>query len=102
MKAEDNPTPSAAAAEPAPAAWWVMLCCAVTVGVVAGFGAVAFRGMIGGFHNLLFLGQWSFNYDANLHTPPSPWGAGVILAPVLGAIGVASPASVVARTLRQR
>jgi hypothetical protein len=33
-----------------------MLLCALTVGVVAGFGAVVFRNMIGGFHNLLFLG----------------------------------------------
>ena len=40
-------------------------------------------------HNLLFLGQWSFDYDANVHTPPSPWGAWIILVPVLGAIGVA-------------
>jgi chloride channel protein, CIC family len=63
--------------------------CALAVGVIAGFGAVVFRAMIGGFHNLLFLGLWSFDYDANVHTPPSPWGAWVILVPVLGAIGVA-------------
>ena len=66
-----------------------MISCALAVGVVAGFGAVAFRAMIGGFHNLLFLGQWSLSYDANVHTPPSPWGAGIILAPVIGAVGVA-------------
>jgi CIC family chloride channel protein len=66
-----------------------MVLCALAVGVIAGFGAVLFRAMIGGFHNLLFLGQWSFDYDANVHTPPSPWGAWVILVPVLGAIGVA-------------
>ena len=41
------------------------------------------------FHNLLFLGQWSFGYDANVHTPPGPWGPFVILVPVLGAAGVA-------------
>jgi H+/Cl- antiporter ClcA len=66
-----------------------MILCSLAVGVVAGFGAVAFRAMIGGFHNLLFLGQWSFAYDANVHTLPSPWGAGIILVPVVGAIGVA-------------
>ncbi|MGA7385574.1 MAG: chloride channel protein [Methylocella sp.] len=66
-----------------------MVLCALAVGVIAGFGAVIFRAMIGGFHNLLFLGQWSFDYDANVHTAPSPWGAWVILVPVLGAIGVA-------------
>lgn len=75
--------------EPGPAAWWMMGLCALAVGVIAGFGAVVFRAMIGGFHNLLFLGLWSFDYEANVHTPPSPWGAWIILVPVLGAIGVA-------------
>jgi CIC family chloride channel protein len=75
--------------EPQPVAWWVMVLCSLAVGVIAGLGAVVFRAMIGGFHNLLFLGQWSFDYDANVHTPPSPWGAWIILVPVLGAIGVA-------------
>ncbi|HEY8033613.1 MAG TPA: chloride channel protein [Methylocella sp.] len=63
--------------------------CALAVGVIAGFGAVVFRAMIGGFHNLLFLGLWSFDYEANVHTPPSPWGTWIILVPALGAIGVA-------------
>jgi chloride channel protein, CIC family len=75
--------------EPQPVAWWVMVLCSLAVGVIAGLGAVVFRAMIGGFHNLLFLGQWSFDFDANVHTPPSPWGAWIILVPVLGAIGVA-------------
>ena len=61
----------------------------VLVGVVAGFGAVVFRGLIGLFHNLLFLGRFSFAYNANVHTPASPWGPLVILVPVLGAAGVA-------------
>ena len=56
--------------------------CALAVGVIAGFGAVVFRAMIGGFHNLLFLGRWSFDYDANVHTPPSQWGAWIILVSV--------------------
>ena len=62
---------------------------AVLVGIVAGLGAVIFRGLIGLFHNLLFLGQFSLNYNANLHTPASPWGVAVILVPVVGAVGVA-------------
>jgi CIC family chloride channel protein len=62
---------------------------AVTVGVIAGLGAVVFRAMISGFHNLLFLGQLSLSYDASLHTPPGPWGVLVILVPVVGALGVA-------------
>ena len=39
-------------------------------------------------HNLLFLGQFVVRYDANIFTPPSPWGPFVILVPVIGAIGV--------------
>src|SRR5262247_3598124 len=54
-----------------------MACLAVAVGGIAGF------------HNLLFLGQLSWSYDANLHTAPAPWGVLVILAPMIGAVGVA-------------
>lgn len=61
---------------------------AVLVGIVAGLGAVAFRALIAFVHNLLLLGQLSAAYDANVHTPPSPWGPLVILVPVLGAVGV--------------
>jgi chloride channel protein, CIC family len=60
----------------------------VLVGVVAGLGAVAFRGLIALFHNLLFLGKLSVVYDANVHTPSSPWGPFVVLVPVVGALGV--------------
>jgi CIC family chloride channel protein len=60
----------------------------VLIGVVAGLGAVAFRGLIAFFHNLLFLGKLSVVYDANVHTPASPWGLWVIFVPVIGAIGV--------------
>jgi CIC family chloride channel protein len=56
------------------------------VGVVTGLGAVVFRDLIGLIHNLLFLGQFDFHYDARLFTPPSPWGPFVILVPVIGAI----------------
>jgi len=62
---------------------------ALIVGLVAGLGAVVFRGLIGLIHNLSFFGVWSFAYDANLHTPPSPWGIGIILVPVGGALIVA-------------
>jgi CIC family chloride channel protein len=62
---------------------------AIPVGVVAGIGAVFFRALISIIHNLLFLGFFSINYNANVHTPPGPWGPFVILVPVLGAVGVA-------------
>ena len=47
-----------------------------------------FRDLIGFVHNLLFLGQFAFRYDANVFTPPSPWGVFVILVPVVGAVAV--------------
>ncbi len=61
---------------------------AFVVGIVTGLGAVAFRDLIGLVHNLLFLGQFAFRYDANLFTPLSPWGPLVIFVPVIGAVGV--------------
>lgn len=78
----------------------VMFSLAIIVGIVAGFGAIVFRYMIGFFHNLLFLGQISFFYNANNHTSPSPWGIGVILVPVLGALGVAFLVNTFAREAR--
>ena len=59
---------------------------ALVVGVVTGFGAVVFRALIGFIHNVLFLGQFTFHYDANVFTPASPWGPWVILVPVIGAV----------------
>lgn len=61
----------------------------VVVGIVAGLGAVVFRDLIGLFHNILFLGKWSVDYDANVHTEAGPWGPFIILVPVIGALGVA-------------
>jgi CIC family chloride channel protein len=68
-----------------PALWLL----SIVVGIVAGFGAVVFRALIGFFHNLLFLGRASTAYDANVHTPPGPWGPFVIIVPVVGAVAVA-------------
>jgi CIC family chloride channel protein len=59
---------------------------AVLVGVVGGYGAVVFRAMIGFIHNLAFLGILSIDYDANVHTPQSPFGPWVIAVPVAGAV----------------
>ncbi len=57
---------------------------ALVIGVVTGFGAVFLRWLIGLIHNVFFLGQFTAAYDANIPTPPSPFGAWVILAPVIG------------------
>ena len=67
--------------------FWLSLLAAI-VGIVAGFGAVVFRGLIAFVHNLLFLGKLSLTYNASLHTPSGPWGPWIILAPVIGAAGV--------------
>lgn len=61
---------------------------AVLVGAVTGFGAILFRGLIAIVHNLFFFGQFSTVYDANVYTPASPWGALVILVPVVGGLAV--------------
>lgn len=72
--------------EPVALRW---LCClAFIVGIVTGFGAVVFRALIGLVHNAFFLGHLSFAYDASHFTPAAPWGALVILVPVLGGLVV--------------
>ena len=68
-----------------PLRFWLL---AMLIGLVGGCGAWVFRGMIAFLHNLFFLGKISFFYEANVHTPPGPWGPLVIFAPVVGAIGV--------------
>ena len=59
---------------------------AIVVGIVTGFGAVAFRALIGLIHNIAFLGSFAIDYDASVFTPPSPWGALIILVPVVGGL----------------
>jgi CIC family chloride channel protein len=61
---------------------------AVGVGIVTGFGAILFRGLISVIHNLFFFSRFSFVYDANTYTPLSVWGAFVILVPLIGGMGV--------------
>ena len=61
---------------------------ALVVGIVTGAGAVFFRALIGLIHNIAFFGRFETFYDASVFTQPSPWGAYVILVPVLGGIVV--------------
>ncbi|MEM7172138.1 MAG: chloride channel protein [Pseudomonadota bacterium] len=67
----------------------VMFVMALLVGIIGGLGAWAFRMLIGLVHNVLFLGEFQFHYDANVFDSISPWGPGVILVPVVGALAVA-------------
>lgn len=64
--------------------WMVLM--AFLVGLIGGFGAIAFRGMIGFVHNLSFNGTFSFAFNANVHPDVSVWGWGLIFVPVIGAI----------------
>ena len=57
---------------------------AIGIGIVTGLGAILLRYLISFIHNLFFLGEFSFAYDANIATPPAPFGPLVILAPVIG------------------
>ncbi len=66
----------------------VFLLLAMLTGVIAGLGAVVFRILIALVHNLFFFGRLSAVYDANVHTPASPWGPFIFLVPVLGSLGV--------------
>jgi hypothetical protein len=45
------------------------------VGIFSGFGVVAFRALFGLFHNITFLGSFSFAYDASLVHAAEPVGA---------------------------
>jgi chloride channel protein, CIC family len=62
---------------------------ALLVGVLAGGSAVLFRALVASIHNIFFLGEISFYYDPNLHTPASWLGPLVILSPAVGGIAVA-------------
>src|ERR1700761_7455842 len=74
---------------PPPRHGLVQLCIfALVTGLITGFGAIFFRGLIAAIHNLFFLGIFSIHYDANVFTPAGPWGALIILAPVIGGMVV--------------
>jgi hypothetical protein len=75
-----------------------MMAMAFATGLVAGVGAWGFRLLIGLVHNVLFLGEFTFAYDANLHTPSSPLGPGR----GAGSGGRGSGGRVAGRELRSR
>jgi CIC family chloride channel protein len=80
-------TPTHAAPRPQHGLVFLSLLALIT-GLITGFGAIFFRGLIAVIHNLFFLGTLSFHYDANIFTPAGPWGAFIILAPVIGGMVV--------------
>ncbi|GAN78656.1 chloride channel protein [Acidocella aminolytica] len=87
MKPENDPSPPHVLFdEPKPLSLPFLAALALGLGVFTGGGAVVFRLLIGLIHNFAFLGHWSFHYNASLFTGPSPWGAGIILVPIIGGL----------------
>lgn len=63
-----------------------LLVLAAIAGVLGGLGAICLHLLLGLLHNLFFLGRFDFFYDPRQLIPPSSWGAGIILAPMLGGL----------------
>ena len=59
---------------------------ALVIGVMTGFGAVAFRALIAMVHNLFYNGRLSFVFDANLSEGPSRFGDLVFFSPIIGGL----------------
>jgi len=59
---------------------------ALVVGVMTGFGAVAFRTLIALVHNAFYNGKLSLVFDANVSEGPSRFGDLVLLSPVIGGL----------------
>ncbi|MBI1366074.1 MAG: chloride channel protein [Alphaproteobacteria bacterium] len=87
-ESESSSNAAESKAPPKPVNLAILCLIAVALGAVTGFGAVFFRGLISVIHNLFYYGQFSFAYDANEYSPASPWGIFIILAPVIGGMGV--------------
>ncbi|MBO0662341.1 chloride channel protein [Jiella sp. MQZ9-1] len=64
----------------------VMLVLSLIVGIVAGLGAIFFKFLIALIYNFAFYGVFSFRLDPNAYGPPSSFGAGIILIPVIGGL----------------
>ena len=69
-----------------PVSLWVLSAMALAVGTVTGLGAVFFRILISGIHNLAYHGTLAVTLDSTEFEPISPLGAGIILIPVIGGL----------------
>src|SRR6201996_1572979 len=80
-----NPNPKSAGEEKRVS---LMTLCglALVVGVMTGFGAVAFRALIALVHNVFYNGRLSLVFDANLSEEPSRFGDLLFLSPVIGGL----------------
>ena len=71
--------------EQALSAFWMVIL-ALTAGIFGGIGSIIFRAIIGFVHNLAFYGELSIDYEPLHQIAVSPWGAGIILVPVIGSL----------------
>jgi len=81
-----EPSPSEEEQELQPLHSGVMFGLAVLVGIFGGFGSIAFKAAIAFFQNIFFYGHVGIGFSTETHLPPSIWGAGIILVPVVGAL----------------
>jgi len=81
-----QPPPGPPREEGHPLAPYKMFLLAIAVGVFGGFGAIVFKTIIAFFQNLFFFGELSLTYLPDEHIDPSPWGALIILVPIIGAL----------------
>lgn len=63
-----------------------MFIISIFVGIVAGLGAVAFRRLIGFFHNIFFYHTISLAYPTLSHAVESVWGPLIIIVPPIGGL----------------
>ena len=61
---------------------------ALVAGALAAAGSIAFLGAIALVQNLLFHGRIGLFLDPHAALAPSPWGVGIVLVPVIGALAV--------------
>src|ERR1700719_2321166 len=59
---------------------------ALVIGIMTGFGAVAFRALIALVHNLFYNGKLSIVFDANVSEGPSRFGDLVFFSPIVGGL----------------
>lgn len=92
MAKRDSPSGTAVEQDPEDASRALpgiaMLALAILVGVAGALGAIAFKIILAFTYNLLFRGEIGLAFDPTAVIPPSPWGPGIILVPVLGAVVV--------------
>jgi CIC family chloride channel protein len=66
--------------------WGTFSLLTLLIGIISGVAAIFFKDLISFFHNILFYGNISINYDFFKHAERSPWGLAVIFVPVMGGV----------------